>query len=335
MSVFSYLLKKRVSLLLVLALIVATIISPRLVFAQEQEKMIYVLAVKEAGANWVDKNEMKDAVTGCLKAIGLKYELISSIDDWEALIKEAPENVIIVNCHGELMPIPTSYGDDYVSFYKDLAKLVREKGWIIVQMVGYGFYYIGNSKVETVGSRLTVDDTGGSVFFTAIGLSYGQPDTPDLVNPWCDAEAVLVSDVARNISRVVGIRLPETVWCARGLAIAVDQLAELSPDTKILWYWYETKNKTWQGYPYLAIVALKVGKGIVVWGGLGGGESEKYTALVTAYLVKPELATMKVRVPFMMKRYIFTYSLIALGAAIAAFGIAMLYRRAIPPPETV
>ena len=329
--------RKEVSILLVL--VIATMLSLELAIGlnkvsavrnfSAQKRKIYVLCAAEAGESWVNKGEYQDVVVGYLKALGLEYELIDSVDKWGALIKEAPEGIIVINCHGELIPIPTSYGDDHVSFYKDLAELIKDKGWIFITMTGYGSYLIGNSK--TVGMTVIVDDSGASVFFSALGLSYHQPGAPDLINPWCDQRAKLSGSLGKNVSSAIGMSIPETVDAPRALAVAVDQLPE---HVKVLWYWYKVPEsaKMWQGYPYLAVVAFKIGKGMLVWGGLGGGSiGAKMAVLATAYILNPELATMKVRVPLLTRRYIFVYSLVAVGAIFAAFGLVLLFKRSVPP----
>ncbi|MCD6096054.1 MAG: hypothetical protein J7J99_05775 [Thermoprotei archaeon] len=333
-NTLNYFPKKKVSILLVLAIV--TMFSLELVLVMgsnkisavhnfsAQEKKIYVLCVREAGESWVDKNEMRSAVMGYLKALGLKYEVIESVDEWEALIKEAPEGIIIINCHGEVVPIPTSYGDDYESFYKDLAELIKNKGWIFVQMVGFGFCMVGNTK--TVGESYGVEE---EAIFRALGLE-------GLVDPWYTGTAELSGSLGKNISKAIGVSIPETVAVDTAIAIAVDQLPE---QVKVLWYWYKVpeSEETWQGYPYLGVVALKIGKGILVWGGLvemAGAEYGKIAALVTAYILNPKLATMRVRLPLLTRKYIFIYSLVAVGAIFAAFGLALLFKRSVPPEGT-
>ncbi|RLF15517.1 MAG: hypothetical protein DRJ66_04265 [Thermoprotei archaeon] len=324
--------KRKVSILLVL--VIATLFSLELVMGlnktlathnfSAQEKKIYVLCVREAGESWVDKNEMRSSVVGYLKALGLKCEVIESVDEWEALIKEAPEGVIIINCHGEVIPIPTSYGDDYESFYNDLAELIKNKGWIFVQMVGFGFCMVGNTK--TVGESYGVEE---EAIFRALGLE-------GLVDPWYTGTAELSGTLGKNVSKAIGVSIPETVAVDTAIAIAVDQLPE---HVKVLWYWYKVpeSEETWQGYPYLGVVALKIGKGILVWGGLvemAGAGYGKMAALVTAYILNPKLAAMKVKLPLLTRKYIFIYSLVAVGAIFAAFGLALLFKRSVPPEGT-
>jgi len=298
-----------------------------------QERKIYVLCVAEAGESWVNKNDMRDAAITFLSALGLKGEVIETADEWDALVREAPEGVIVINCHGEVVPIPTSYGTDYQSFYRDLASLIKDKGWIFIQIPGFGFFFVGNSK--TVGSKYKVADSGVGVFLSALGLSYHQEGVPDLVNPWCNQEAI-ITDLAKNVSRAVGLRLPEMVKASRALAIATDQLPE---HVKVLWYWYKVPEdkKIWQGYPYLAIVGVKVGKGMLVWGGLGGLSGSDYgtmAAVITAYILNPDLTTRAGGLPLLRKRQLFIYSLVAVGAIFVAYLIVLLYRRSAPPIES-
>ena len=298
-----------------------------------QERKVYILCVTEADDSWVNKNDMRDATISFLSALGIKGEVIETADEWDTLIRQAPEGAIVINCHGEVTPLPTSYGADYESFYRDLASLIKDKGWVYIHIPGFGFYFTGNSK--TVGDKYKVGDSGVGIFFSALGLSYHQEGVPDLVNPWCDQDAI-ITDLARNVSRAVGLRLPEMVRASRALAIAVDQLPE---DIKVLWYWYKVPEdkKIWQGYPYLALVCIKVGKGVLVWGGLGGRSGSDYgamAAMITAYILNPDLATKAGGLSLIRKRQLFIYSLVAVGAIFVAYLVVLLYRRSVPPIES-
>ena len=44
------------------------------------------------------------------------------------LVGEGVEGAILVNAHGELIPIPSEYSGDWQAFHSKLAELVREKG---------------------------------------------------------------------------------------------------------------------------------------------------------------------------------------------------------------
>jgi hypothetical protein len=242
--------------------------------ARAQPYKVYLLYVAEAGDSWVSKDAFASFLATHLKKAGVSFEVIKSIDDWEKLVDQAPENLIIVNCHGEVMPIPTKYGDNYTLFYQDLARNVREKGWILVLPIGLTTWLIGNEK--TVGYTNVVDGPSVSAFRRALGLPP--------INPWCDQNAK-ISDLGKRVAAVLGIEIPETVGAARAIATNVTPL----------WYFYKVPEeaKTWEGRPFYSMAAYKVGKGMLVWGGMSGGDELRKTAItavVVAYILDPTLA---------------------------------------------
>ncbi|RLE84146.1 MAG: hypothetical protein DRJ67_11040 [Thermoprotei archaeon] len=214
------------------------------------------------------------------KQAGIEYKAITKMEDWQKLIEEGPENAVVVFMHGEVMPIPTKYGEDYEAFYRDLARLVKDRGWILVAPVGLFTWVIGNS--ETVGYTKEVDGASVSAFREALGLPP--------INPWCDANAQ-ISELGDTVSRVLGIEIPSSVDAARAIAVGGD----MEP----LWYFYKVpenvKTAEFDGVkkPFYAVAAWKAGKGVLVWGGLGGGDEMKKAAITTvvvAYILDPTLA---------------------------------------------
>ncbi|MEM0023922.1 MAG: hypothetical protein QXJ38_03345 [Thermofilaceae archaeon] len=242
-----------------------------------QAMKVYLLYVQEAGDSWVSKDLFASYISTHLKSLGVGFEVVKSIDDWERLVDQAPENIVVVNCHGEVMPIPTKYGDNYTAFYLDLARNLREKGWVLVVPIGLTTWLIGNEK--TVGYTNTVDGPSVSAFRRAVGLPP--------INPWCDATAS-VSDLGRKVMAVtmpsLGMAVPETIGAARAFA------TNATP----AWFFYKVPEdvKSWDGLPFYAMAAWKVGKGLLVWGGLSGGEEAKkaaITASVVAYILDPTI----------------------------------------------
>jgi len=263
--------KQHVSAALALLALALLTLAPA-VYAQPYK--VYLLYVAEAGDSWVSKDAFASFLTTHLKKAGVSFEVIKSIDDWEKLVDQAPENLVIVNCHGEVMPIPTKYGDNYTLFYQDLARNVREKGWILVLPIGLTTWLIGNEK--TVGYTNVVDGPSVSAFRRSLGLPP--------INPWCDQNAQ-ISDLGKRVAAVLGLDAPEVVGAARAIA------TNATP----LWYFYKVPEsaKTWDGLPYYSMAAWKVGKGMLVWGGMSGGDEMRKTAItaaVVAYILDPTLA---------------------------------------------
>ena len=135
----------------------ALILSTLMLVTVLAQPRIYVLAVKECGSSWTDSSALAKEIGRILEkeaGLELEYEVIDSIEEWGALVEKGEPDLILINAHGEVVPIPTKYGDDWEAFYKRLAYLIKEKGWIFINPVGYGFYYIGNT-LSGVGGRGT------------------------------------------------------------------------------------------------------------------------------------------------------------------------------------
>jgi len=76
---------------------------------------------------------------------------------------------------------------------------------------------------------------------------------------------------------------------------------------------------------------------MLVWGGLGGLSGSDYgamAAMITAYILNPNLAIKAGGLPLLRKRQLFIYSLVAVGAIFVAYLIVLLYRRSVPPIES-
>lgn len=242
--------------------------------ALAQPYRVYLLYVDEAGDSWVSKDLFASYLSTHLKSAGISFEAVRKIDDWGRLIEQAPENIIVVNCHGEVVPIPTKYGDNYTAFYLDLAKNLREKGWVLIVPIGLTAWLIGNEK--TVGYTVVVGGPSVSAFRRAMGLPP--------INPWSDATAE-ASDLGYRIPAVLGLPAPERVGAARAIA------TNATP----VWYFYKVPEgvKSWDGLPFYAMAAWRVGRGLLVWGGLSAGEENRkaaITAAAVAYILDPTLA---------------------------------------------
>ncbi|RLF04359.1 MAG: hypothetical protein DRK00_06910, partial [Thermoprotei archaeon] len=89
---------------------------------------IYILAVKECGSSWTDSGALAKEIGRILEkeaGLELEYKVINSIEEWGTLVEEGEPDLIVINAHGEVMPIPTKYGNDWESFYKRLAYLIK------------------------------------------------------------------------------------------------------------------------------------------------------------------------------------------------------------------
>jgi len=245
-----------------------------------QPAKIYVLNVNEAGTGWIDREVFTAAFIQKLKALNLdvEVEVVRSVGDWGRLVGEGVEGVILVNAHGELVPIPSEYGGDWKAFYSKLAELVREKGWVVVNVAGLGFYYIGNSEIEDVG-LVRIVGVDGPIY---LALSMGVSITPMQQYRWPGPQILRyceVSELGRRVFGVLGLDMPERL--AIEWPLAMDAVPE--------WWLYELRTENFTAY---ACVAIRAGRGMLLWSGLTMVSLEtkvNAAAAMVALVLDPEL----------------------------------------------
>ena|GEM_PF-2620058 len=145
------------------------------VSASVTQDMVYIINLSGVGSWWVDNPS--DAVEGAIKALNvtgvnyesqnvplvhpkkgkeppfvdMDYEVVTSWNTYKTVIESA-ENVIVVNTHGEILPVPSGYSKE--SWADEVAEAMLERQMIWVHIAGYPFYNVwfqGQSVMETWG----------------------------------------------------------------------------------------------------------------------------------------------------------------------------------------
>lgn len=81
----------------------------------------------------------------------ISYQVVSDWDVYETII-ESYKDVIVVNTHGEVVPVPSGFGG--LSWLDEIAEAMLERHIIWVHIAGYPFYYgwrQGSTEKETWG----------------------------------------------------------------------------------------------------------------------------------------------------------------------------------------
>jgi hypothetical protein len=68
-------------------------------------------------------------------------QIISSYDQLDALLRNPPSNIIVINAHGETVPMPESWGTSWQPYYDQLASDVSSHGWTFVSIAGYPLFW--------------------------------------------------------------------------------------------------------------------------------------------------------------------------------------------------
>lgn len=234
---------------------------------------IYILKVSESEGSWTVPEllavRLQDYLQTAASDLGLSFnvEVVDSIEEWERLVSEAPPNAVIINAHGELVPVPPKYGTDWQSFYRDLAMNIMYKGWVFVNPIGYGFFYVTYNYTRRPDgtwewTRLEVgpaglDTLGGWLGIVATAWPEAAGGTPTL------------TELGDHVFSVLGYSMPETANAPR----------PVTTNVPASWYFYVLEAGNATAY---ACAAFGVGKGALLWGGWASSPVEDQARIAVA-----------------------------------------------------
>ena len=276
---------------------------------------VYILKVRESQGWWTSPESLTIRIQDFLKqaseelGLPLEVKVIESIEEWERLVEEAPPDVVIINAHGELVPVPPKYGVDWQSFYRDLAMLIMDKGWVFINPIGYGFFYVTYNYTkgpdgEWEWDMLTVGADGLDVISGWLGF---------VATAWPpEAGTPEITETGRHVFAVLGFELPEQANAPR----------PISTNIPASWSFYELELENATAY---ACVEFEVGRGALVWGGWASSpidhQAQVAAALALYHLYRFEIDAMEPKPRGLTPTQIL---LIAWGTAVAVASLLIV-----------
>ena len=234
---------------------------------------IYILKVSESQGSWTTPElltmRIREYLESAAKDLNLVFsvEVIDSIEKWERMMSEPPPNAVIANAHGELVPVPPRYGTDWQSFYRDLAMNIVYKGWVFVNPIGYGFYYVTYNYTRRPDGTwewalLTVGPAGLDTLGGWLGI---------VATAWPEAAggSPKLTDLGKHVFGVLGYDMPDTANAPR----------PITTNVPASWYFYMRQAGNATAY---ACAAFSVGKGALLWGGWAASPIEDQARVAVA-----------------------------------------------------
>ena len=121
----------------------------------------YIINVAPIPACFVSNpNNVQAAAVNILQQHGFHVNIISTFAQLNALLQNPPRFSIIVNSHGEIMPVPP--GSNWRNYYSNIGNAVINSGWMFVSIGGYPFYYEAANQ--------PVNDEGLNAFLLPSGM---------------------------------------------------------------------------------------------------------------------------------------------------------------------
>jgi hypothetical protein len=287
---------------------------------------IIILNVDGASSGWIDKNSFTrffvDEIRKINSSIEVHVRILYRIEDWEKLLKDAPQAIMVVNSHGEIIPIPSGYNADWCTFLGDLARLIKDKGWVLVNPVGYAFWGVGNAADPQVGNSKIIEEHGLNCFMWGVGLaaSAWPPLPEDEMNGQFNELSKRLFDI---FGYEIGYEMPECIPVHRPLTV-FNGTTEVLP----LWALIEVKRENVTCYGF---AAYKIGRGYLIWGGLHhtapgtkvpDDVTARLTAAAVAYFIDPDVILMPATPK---KSFLLKPSTIILALFLVVLAIISLY----------
>lgn len=208
-----------------------------------------------------------------------QYAYVEVVDSWselDSLIRDPPTGVVVVNAHGELVPMPSTWSS-WEDYFKKIGVNIRDYGWIWVSVKGYPFYYY----YKEGEGKFTVGSSGVNRVLTPVA---GQADF------WSQSDGVTstaLTSTGVEASELVSLSLASQADTPR----ACRSVSGVMP--VLIFYELEQGDKTYYG-----AASYKVGKGYLLVNGFSAGYSDDETAkAATAFAIYTKFYTMKVRGP--------------------------------------
>ena len=111
---------------------------------------ISIVAIDNTRSEWVaSKDTISRTLVDNFRNADYEVSIISELGDLDGLVRDERRNVVLVNAHGEAIPMPDSWGEDWRGYLTRIGTLARDFGWTIVSITGYPFFYYSRGDTVT------------------------------------------------------------------------------------------------------------------------------------------------------------------------------------------
>ena len=204
---------------------------------------IFLLKTREHGV-FSEPARVVNELSSLLRGYYFSDVHVIDMDGFRRLLKEQPENIVIINTHGELVPIPEEFinsSEPDLRFLVKLRDLMAEHGWIWINLAMYPFYYLGNAR--HAGERGW--DDYGAYLIGELGLSIILGDIS--ATAWTETDMAYISQEGKHLSQEFNLHLPVSIKNPRMI------MSRMKPAFSIY------SNKEWN-----AVAAYRIGRGFFV-----------------------------------------------------------------------
>jgi hypothetical protein len=166
---------------------------------------LYTIAIQKINAAWI-KNpiDVHNRIDLLATKLGYKVIRIDSLSRLDSFTRDPPGRVIVVNCHGETLPMPTTWST-WSEYFTKVGENIRNTGWIFVSITGYPFYYYAQTDEKSESTWISEGSNGINQVLSVVGAKgwyfLGAP--------------VMLTKEGENAQLHSGVSLPRTLHMSR------------------------------------------------------------------------------------------------------------------------
>ena len=201
---------------------------------------IHVINIPSVGHSWINNpNEVVEILTRFQDYQEYDMIEITSLEELDEIVRTPPDNMIIINAHGETIPMHPSWDTNWSQYFKKISENVKTCGWVFVSISGMPFWCYSNNEpnveVQWAGINAFLESSSNRIHSR-------------LLTGWSN-----ITPYGRNIAALLGVELPETMY--------IQRLLEFTDRSSIVKSLYNIGSLS-------GISAIKMGSGFFIHCGL-------------------------------------------------------------------
>jgi hypothetical protein len=131
------------------------------------EPSVYIVSIPGVAASYLTSiTDVKNGAADAANVRRLSVTVINTLAGWVNLVTNPPNNAIVLNAHGEVIPWDGSTLGSISAFLQKIASNVIYNSWRFVNISGYPFYYWASG-----GTRNQIGTSGLSTFLQVAGYN--------------------------------------------------------------------------------------------------------------------------------------------------------------------
>lgn len=162
---------------------------------------VHVISIPGVSHGWIyNPNNVVTQIREFCASNNCEVIEIKTLDGLDKIIRNPPERLILINAHGETIPIPKSW-ENWRPYLHTISNNIIEKGWIVVSITGMPFWYYSSDENDIEIQWNGINELLSSIEIEVLrNLMYG----------WTE-----ITKFGKNISRIFDVPLVDSLLFSR------------------------------------------------------------------------------------------------------------------------